>query len=213
MAVMREGVHRQPALGLALQIALRHDASRGAVGGAHAVAEHDDDVLGRPALEVDIDDLEMAGRCGGLTVALRRLGGQGMQAGRQFRIAAIGHHGRACRQARDESGGHNAGVGGIPSRGIDTGHGLAVDLEGDRRHGGVGIGAHGGLQVEFLPGQEAGERRSAFDDRIAGWRQAGNRRCRKYRHAAESKRNRCGEPSMTDTNSAHGEGPPGIFSG
>jgi len=68
----REGVHRERRDDLALGIAAGHDAGCGALGCAHAVTQHHDDVLDLLAASQQRDDFEVAFGRHSLAVALGR---------------------------------------------------------------------------------------------------------------------------------------------
>ena len=81
----RKRVHRERGKGLALADAIQDDTSGSAVGDAHAVADHDDDVFRfRTDRGTQVDDLKIPGGDHGLAVGkLRSAHGESVDAGRK----------------------------------------------------------------------------------------------------------------------------------
>ncbi len=152
-----EQIHRKRRLRLAVDDAVLDDAGRRAVRRAHAVADHDDDVLGAIAAGGEADDLEVAAGCRGGLVALFHDHAQLMHARGQVRIVAEGNDCRAGRQTRRQTGGDRSGDGDGVAGGIRGGDGLAIDEEDRRGDARAAAGARGDLEVEMLTGEEPGD--------------------------------------------------------
>ena len=145
-----KGIHRERGESFALGDAVGHDAGGGAVGDAHAVADHEDDVFDFIAGGVtEGDDFEIAGGDRGDAAVVGGGDLKGVNAGRGVAVSALG--------GDDGVGGQAGGVG---EHECDrAGHADAVHDEADADDDGTGIGLDGGLEVETLAGEEASDDR------------------------------------------------------
>ena len=166
----RKSVHGQRRNHFALGIAASHDARCGALRGAHAVAQQNDDVFHLLRAGHQRHDLEVAGGRHSLAVALRGGDGELVHAGLV--------HADGTRRGQGSVGRHALEAGRLADFERHVGvYRFAVNREACAGDGLAGfVRAHRGLQIKALTGQKAGYHRRGLTagEELAGWRQAGN---------------------------------------